>query len=225
MESAMHGSSIAYYRVSTDRQGKSGLGLAAQKEAVRQHLSRASGNLLAEFVEVESGKRNDRPQLALAMAAAKKAKATLVIAKLDRLARNVHFVSGLMESGVDFVAADNPHANRLMVHMLAAFAEHEREQISKRTKDALAAAKARGTRLGRHGAEVLAPAYHAAAINRALALEPTLTAFQAAGLSANRMAAEMNARALPTPLGGRWHAETVIRAMKHAGMLGNPSAS
>jgi DNA invertase Pin-like site-specific DNA recombinase len=136
---------VAYYRVSTDRQGRSGLGLEAQSEAVRQHLSRESGNLLAEYIEVESGKRSDRPQLAAALVVVKKAKATLIIAKLDRLARNVHFISGLIESAVDFVAADNPHANRLMVHMLAAFAEHEREQISTRTKDALAAAKARGT--------------------------------------------------------------------------------
>jgi len=219
----MHGPAVAYYRVSTDRQGKSGLGLEAQQASVRGHLG--SVQPIAEFVEVESGKRNDRPQLALALATAKKAKATLIIAKLDRLARNVHFISGMMESGVDFVAVDNPHATRLTLHILAAVAEHEREMIATRTKEALAAAKARGTRLGRYGAEVLAPAYHAAAINRALALEPTLTAFQAAGLSANRMAAEMNARALPTPLGGRWHAQTVIRAMKHAGMLGNPSGS
>ena len=137
---------IAYYRVSTDRQGRSGLGLDAQREAVLRHLAGHAGKLVAEFCEIESGNRSDRPQLAAAIAAAKKAKATLIIAKLDRLARNVHFVSGLMESGVDFVAADNPHANKLMVHMLAAFAEHEREQISQRTKDALAAAKARGIR-------------------------------------------------------------------------------
>jgi DNA invertase Pin-like site-specific DNA recombinase len=108
-----------------------------------------------------------KPQLAGAITAAKKAKATLIIAKLDRLARNVHFISGLMESGVDFVAADNPHANKLMVHMLAAFAEHERELISQRTKAALAAAKARGIRLGRYAAEQLALAYRAEAMARA----------------------------------------------------------
>ena len=149
---------IAYFRVSTDRQGRSGLGLDAQREAVLRHLAGVGGMLRGEFIEIESGKRNDRPQLAAAISAANRAKATLIIAKLDRLARNVHFVSGLMESGVDFVAADNPHANKLMVHMLAAFAEHEREQISQRTKDALAAAKARGIRLGRNGADRLAPA-------------------------------------------------------------------
>jgi DNA invertase Pin-like site-specific DNA recombinase len=107
---------VAYYRVSTDRQGRSGLGLDAQREAVVRHATGLAGELIGEFCEVESGKRSDRPQLAAAIAAAKKARATLIIAKLDRLARNVHFVSGLMESGVDFVAADNPHANKLMVH-------------------------------------------------------------------------------------------------------------
>ena len=114
---------VAYYRVSTDRQGRSGLGLEAQRDAVMRHVASHDGELIADFCEIESGKRSDRPQLAAAIAAAKKAKATLIIAKLDRLARNVHFISGLMESCVDFVAADNPHANKLMVHLLAAFAE------------------------------------------------------------------------------------------------------
>src|ERR1700738_2051248 len=134
-----------------------------------------NGELMPAVCESESGKRSDRPQLAAAIGAAKKAKATLIIAKLDRLARNVHFISGLMESGADFVAADNPHANKLMVHLLAAFAEHEREQISQRTKDALAAAKTRGIRLGRNGADQLAPAYRAEAVGRARQLAPLLT--------------------------------------------------
>jgi DNA invertase Pin-like site-specific DNA recombinase len=204
---------VAYYRVSTDRQGRSGLGLEAQREAVRQHLVLENGCLHTEFVEVESGRRNDRPELAAALVAAKKAKATLIIAKLDRLARNVYFISGLMESGVDFVAADNPHANRLMVHMLAAFAEHEREQISKRTKDALAAAKARGTRLGRHGTEVLAPAHHMAAMERATKLAPVLDELASAGLSARAIAVELTRRCVPTPRGGVWHAQTVLRML------------
>jgi len=207
---------IAYFRVSTDRQGRSGLGLDAQREAVLRHVGSNRGELIGEFCEIESGKRNDRPQLAAAISAANRAKATLIIAKLDRLARNVHFVSGLMESGVDFVAADNPHANKLMVHMLAAFAEHEREQISQRTKDALAAAKARGIRLGRNGADRLAPAYRAEAIERARQLAPVLAELRAAGMSARQMAVELTARGIPTPDGGRWHAQAVIRMIGRA---------
>jgi len=208
---------VAYYRVSTDRQGRSGLGLDAQREAVLRHVDSNRGELIGEFCEIESGKRNDRPQLAAAIAAAKKAKATLIIAKLDRLARNVHFVSGLMESGVDFVAADNPHANKLMVHLLAAFAEHEREQISQRTKDALAAAKARGIRLGRNGADLLAPANRAKAIERARRLAPVLAELRGTGMSARQMAAELTARKIATPSGGRWHAQTVLRMIDRAG--------
>ena len=115
---------VAYYRVSTDRQGQSGLGLDAQREAVARFVGSAGGTLLAQYTEVESGKRHtNRPQLAAALAECKRRKATLVIAKLDRLARNVHFISGLMESKVDFVAVDMPQANRLTVHIMAAFAE------------------------------------------------------------------------------------------------------
>jgi DNA invertase Pin-like site-specific DNA recombinase len=135
---------IAYYRVSTDRQGKSGLGLEAQAEAVSNFAEREGYEVVAIFTETESGKKSQRPELLAALAQCRKERATLVIAKLDRLSRNVAFISNLMESRVDFKAVDNPHANRLMVHLLAAFAEHEREQISTRTKDALAAAKRRG---------------------------------------------------------------------------------
>src|SRR6266550_4520689 len=139
---------VAYYRVSTDAQGRSGLGLEAQREAVARHVGGASGRIIAEFEEIESGKKNDRPKIAAAISTSRLKRATLVIAKLDRLARNVAFVSNLMESGVDFVACDNPHATRLTIHILAAVAEHEREMISERTKAALAAAKARGVKLG-----------------------------------------------------------------------------
>ena len=133
---------ISYLRVSTKRQGESGLGLEAQRHAVASHI--AGGRLLAEYVEIESGGRNDRPQLAAALAHAQATGATLIIAKLDRLARNVHFVSGLLESRVDFLACDLPMADKLTIHVLAAVAEHEREMISARTKVAMAAAKARG---------------------------------------------------------------------------------
>jgi DNA invertase Pin-like site-specific DNA recombinase len=143
---------VSYYRVSTGRQGHSGLGLDAQRHAVRDYLGwNPENQLVAEYTEVESGKKSDRPELQTALAACKRHKATLIIAKLDRLARNVAFMANLMESGVEFVAVDNPHASKLMLHMLAAFAEHEREQISSRTKAALAAAKARGVKLGKQG--------------------------------------------------------------------------
>jgi DNA invertase Pin-like site-specific DNA recombinase len=143
-----YGKFIAYFRVSTDRQGKSGLGLAAQREAVMSYLDGGRWALVDEFTEVESGKRNDRPELEKALLACKKLKAKLVIAKLDRLSRNLAFIATLMDSGVEFVAVDNPHANKLTVHILAAVAQHEREIISARTSAALQAAKARGTRLG-----------------------------------------------------------------------------
>ena len=137
---------VAYYRVSTDRQGQSGLGLDAQRAAVAKHI--AAAELVAEFTEVESGRKNDREQLAAALATAKKAKATLVIAKLDRLARNVHFISGLLESGVPFVCADMPEADRTFLQMMAVFAEWEARKISERTKSALAQVKAQGRTLG-----------------------------------------------------------------------------
>lgn len=139
---------VSYLRVSTKEQGRSGLGLEAQREAVASFLSGQGARLAHEFIEVESGKRSDRPKLAEALTMCRALGARLVVAKIDRLARNVHFVSGLMESGVDFVAADMPSVNRLTIHVLAAVAEEEARAISKRTKDALAAAKARGQKLG-----------------------------------------------------------------------------
>src|SRR5262252_8843049 len=143
----MRGKFFSYLRVSTDKQGEHGYGIDAQRKAVTDFLN-GGAELLGEFVEVESGKRKDRAKLAEAIAACKKYKARLVIAKLDRLARNVHLISGLMESKVDFVCCDMPDANRLTIHILAAVAEHEREMISDRTRAGLAAAKARGVRLG-----------------------------------------------------------------------------
>lgn len=150
-----NGKFIAYFRVSTDKQGKSGLGLDAQREAVMRYLNGGSWDMAGEFTEVETGKGSNaldkRPQLRAALEMCRKMKATLVIAKLDRLARNVHFVSGLIESGVEFVAADMPQANKVMIQMHSVMAEWERDQISKRTKEALAAAKARGVVLGKTG--------------------------------------------------------------------------
>ena len=138
---------VAYYRVSTDRQGRSGLGLEAQQAAVRQYVS-GHGQLTAEYTEVETGKRADRPNLTKALAHARRQGATLVIAKLDCLARNMAFTATLMESGADLVACDIPNANRLTIHILAAVAEDEARRISERTKAALEAYKVRGGLLG-----------------------------------------------------------------------------
>jgi DNA invertase Pin-like site-specific DNA recombinase len=139
---------ISYNRVSTDKQGRSGLGREAQQAAVAQHAATVGGTIVCEYVEVESGRNNARPQLAAALAHCKRIGATLVIAKLDRLARNVAFIAGLMESGVPFVACDMPHAKAFELHIYAALAEQEAHMISARTKAALAAAKARGVILG-----------------------------------------------------------------------------
>jgi DNA invertase Pin-like site-specific DNA recombinase len=139
---------VSYLRVSTARQGRSGLGLEAQRKAVADYLNGGDWKLLAEVVEVESGKLTDRPKLAEALRLCRVHNATLVIAKLDRLSRDAHFLLGLEKAGVDFVAADMPHANRLTVGIMAMVADEERRAISKRTKEALAAAKARGVRLG-----------------------------------------------------------------------------
>lgn len=205
---------IAYYRVSTVRQGQSGLGLDAQRQAVSNFVAGA-GDLLEEFVEVESGKRNDRPELMAALAACRRLGATLIIAKLDRLARNVAFVSNLMESGVEFVAVDNPHASKLTIHILCAVAEHEREMISERTKAALRAAKARGVRLGAPGGhpESLERARDKLAANadeRAQTVRPIIADIQRSGLTSYRqIATALNARGIETARGGRWHPATV----------------
>jgi len=212
---------VSYYRVSTAQQGASGLGLEAQREAVSRHVAAAGGVLVAEFTEIESGKKNDRPQIAAALADCRLRRATLVIAKLDRLARNVAFISNLMESGVDFVACDNPHATRLTIHILAAVAEHEREMISQRTKAALAAAKARGVRLGN---PQLSPgdtrrarkARTAIAGRHAADVLPYIEAARKAGCtSLGELADALTARGIPTPSGkaGCWRRSQVARVI------------
>jgi DNA invertase Pin-like site-specific DNA recombinase len=196
---------IAYFRVSTDRQGRSGLGLEAQKQAVTDFLSIKGWALTGEYVEVESGKRKDRPMLAEAIEETKRIRGRLVIAKLDRLARNVHFISGLMETGVDFVAVDMPTADRFMLHVYAAMAEEEGRRISQRTKAALAAAKARGVELGANG-KVLAKAHKEAAAAFAETLLPTITEIRNEGhRSVRAITGALNARNILSREGGRWH--------------------
>ena len=203
---------VAYYRVSTDRQGRSGLGLDAQRAAVAAYIA-GQGELAGEFTEIESGKKADRPQLAAALDLAVRRRAVLVIARLDRLARNVALIANLMDSRVEFVACDMPQANRLTLHILAAVAEHEREMISQRTKAALAAAKVRGTRLGNPD---IAPAralagmkLRANAARFAGAVLPTIESLQAQGLGLRAIARELARRGIRTARGGEWAAATV----------------
>jgi len=203
------GKFIAYFRVSTDKQGKSGLGLEAQRKAVLDYLDGARWSLVQEFVEIESGKHNERPQLTVALAACKKHRARLVIAKLDRLSRNLAFIAALMESGVEFVAVDNPHATKLTVHILAAVAEHEREMISERTKAALRAAKARGTRLGNpqlaKAAKRGTAAVKANAKQFAANVLPVIEEIERAGFTShNAIAAKLNERNVRTARGVKW---------------------
>ena len=210
----MEGKFVAYYRVSTDRQGRSGLGMDAQKKAVSDYLNGGDWSLAGEFTEVEFGKRNDRPELRKALAACRRHKSKLVIAKLDRLSRNLAFIATLMDAGVEFVAVDNPHANKLTIHILAAVAQHEREMIAARTKAALAAAKARGVRLGSYGKDTLAASNRAEADSRAQSLAPTLAEFKMRNMSARDMARELNIRNVASARGNRWHAATVLRMLR-----------
>jgi DNA invertase Pin-like site-specific DNA recombinase len=200
---------IAYYRVSTEHQGENGLGMAAQRKAVADYLNGHALDLIGEYTEVETGKTADRPQLQAALALARKRKAVLVIAKLDRLARNVAFISGLMEAGVKFVAVDMPQASTFQLHIYAALAEEERRMISSRTRAALAAAVERGVVLGNPNLPAMNQKLQAASVARARALQPLVE--ELAGLSATAAAAEMNRRKIPSATGTNWSAKTVIR--------------
>lgn len=209
---------VAYYRVSTDRQGLSGLGLDAQRAAVAKHIGAAE--LVAEFTEIESGRKNDRAQLAAALATAKRTKSTLVIAKLDRLARNVHFVSGLLESNVPFVCADMPEADRTFLQMMAVFAEWEARKISERTKAALAQIKAQGRTLGcptpELGAVVGVKVIKANADSYAERVGPIVRDILATGASTIRdIAAALQARSVTTPRGNMtWGTTQVSNLLK-----------
>lgn len=222
---------VAYYRVSTDKQGQSGLGLDAQRAAVELHARAVGATVVAEFQDVESGRKADRTGLAAALAVCKAKRATLLIAKLDRLARSVAFISNLMEGGVDFVAADMPSVNRLTVHVLAAVAEHEREMISQRTKAALAAAKVRGTRLGNPrlpATGTLAPARtpvtEGGKVRTARAQARAVTAYgpviarahSEGALSLGDYAQALQAARLPAPNGDdRWSRPSVARVLRY----------
>ncbi len=224
MTRGKQGKFVAYYRVSTARQGRSGLGLEAQQRAVADYLGHNGWQVVAEHTEVESGKRDDRPELQKALAACRVHGATLIIAKLDRLSRNVAFTANLMDAGVDFVAVDFPTANRLTIHILAAVAEHEREMISARTKAALAAARARGVVLG--NPENLTDAHRASgtaasAVARAAKADafaqdvaPVVAEIREGGAGLRATARGLNDRGVPAPAGGEWSAAQVRRILR-----------
>jgi DNA invertase Pin-like site-specific DNA recombinase len=205
---------IAYTRVSTARQGRSGLGLEAQQAALARFAEAEGYSLVETFEEIETGKGSDaldrRPQLSAALKAARKHKAPIIVAKLDRLSRDVHFISGLMSHKTPFIVAElGADADPFMLHIYAALAEKERRAISQRTRDALAAKKAQGAKLG--GLNAKGVANREEAQQRAEALRPVFTGL--AGMSHRKMAAELNAMGVETPGGGQWHAVTVKRVL------------
>jgi DNA invertase Pin-like site-specific DNA recombinase len=215
---------VAYYRVSTAQQGQSGLGLEAQRKTVLDYLNGGRWNLIDAFTEVESGKRADRPDLARALTACRLHRATLLIAKIDRLSRDAAFLLNLRDAGVDFVAADMPDANRMTVGIMAIIAEHERDAISTRTRQALAAAKARGTKLGSPGnlsaasaarGRILGVAAVAArTVKRQADLNPVIRTIMAEGrTSLHQIAAGLNERQVPASRGGAWTAVQVSRVL------------
>jgi DNA invertase Pin-like site-specific DNA recombinase len=226
---------IAYYRVSTAQQQRSGLGLEAQESDVKRYAAACGGTIIRAYTETESGKRADRPELAKAISHARRAGSKLVIAKLDRLARNVAFISALMDNGFEFVCCDNPHVNRLTLHVLAAVAEEEARCISARTKAALAAAKRRGVRLGSkrpgfwnakrkaawvaglpQARERSATVRHKNARERVANLLPVMQEQRKAGMTLQAIADALNEQGQPTPMGGRWVAASVQRALRLA---------
>jgi len=218
---------ISYLRVSTDKQGRSGLGLEAQRAAVQSYLNGGRWSTIAEYVEAESGKRSDRPKLAKALAHAKAIGATLVFAKLDRLTRNVDLLRSLVASDVDLVFCDLPHVppgamGRFLLTQMASVAELEAGLISERTKAALAAAKARGVKLGNpNGARALkgkqvgnkhaVAAVKANTEHRAANLRAIVDDLRAQGTSVRAVAAELNRRGILTPRGGAWHPTSAAR--------------
>ena len=220
---------ISYLRVSTSKQGQSGLGLEAQRSTIASYVNGQGEETVKEFIEIESGKNNDRPELAQALHLAKITGATVVIAKLDRLSRNAAFLLTLRDSGVKFVAADMPDANDLTVGILAVIAQHEREAISKRTKEALQAAKERGTKLGNpNGAAALRraakgnadglKAIKAKADKHAANLKAVIDSLRDEGvIRLGGIAKALNERGMITPQGKQWYKSSVKNLIARLG--------
>ncbi|MBM1222532.1 recombinase family protein [Ponticoccus sp. SC2-23] len=199
---------VVYYRVSTERQGRSGLGLDAQRSMVERFLG-PNDTLLAEFTEIQSGKRDDRQQLWKAINLVKKTKSKLLLPKLDRFSRKVSFISGIIDQGVELEVCEHPGVSTFFLHLLACFAEEERRQISERTRAALAEAKRRGVKLGQNGKR-LAEQRAKDRLQFARQIKPHLDAAWADTASASEVARYFNQIGLPTANGGRWHAQTVL---------------
>jgi DNA invertase Pin-like site-specific DNA recombinase len=216
----MKGKFVAYYRVSTQKQGQSGLGLEAQQESVRSHLDGGDWDLVDELTEIESGKDNDRPKLQAALKLCRLTGATLIVAKLDRLSRNAAFLVNLMESKAKFLCVDNPNANELTIHILAAVAQDERKRISERTKAALGAAKARGIKLGNPNLAAVRPTDTSKAnekrkelaLEYAADLEEVIVDIRESGITTlSGIADKLNTQGITTRRGGKWSATQVSR--------------
>ncbi|UEM24445.1 recombinase family protein (plasmid) [Skermanella mucosa] len=217
---------VTYYRVSTQRQGRSGLGLEAQQAAVTAFLAGRDAQVIGEYREIESGRTSDRQQLAAAMLMCRMTGSVLLIAKLDRLARDAHFLLGLEKSGIEFLAADMPFANRLTIGIMALVAEEEAKAISARTKAALAARKARGLPLGnraslrpadRQRAATAAAAWSKKAAAHAAMVLPAVQEMRAVGMSLRATARELTQRGFTTVTGGAWTATQVSAVLRRIG--------
>lgn len=219
---------VAYYRVSTQSQGKSGLGIEAQRTTVREFIERSGDELAHEFVEIESGANVHRPALEKAIRFCRTSKAALIVAKLDRLARNVRFISELLEADVEFVAADMPHANRLTIHILSAIGEYERQLISERTREGLKAAKRRGVKLGNPRLELVrakgVEAARAKADKFAIKIAPIIEAFRPSPDCSDRdLAKVLIEEGLRTARGGRWTSASVRSVCARASRVNRSS--